>query len=109
LSFRGRHYTLAQFEREVIGERIRDKIGASKKKGMWMGGVPPLGDYSSYVDLCNYFNAFKPNINPLNRFHGARATSRATSCRFRAGEIGADAIRWRPAPFVFGVPSWSTA
>jgi hypothetical protein len=29
--------------REVIGERIRDKIAASKKKGMWMGGVPPLG------------------------------------------------------------------
>jgi DNA invertase Pin-like site-specific DNA recombinase len=28
---------------EVIGERIRDKIAASKQKGMWMGGVPPLG------------------------------------------------------------------
>ena len=28
---------------EVIGERIRDKIAASKKRGMWMGGVPPLG------------------------------------------------------------------
>ena len=28
---------------EVIGERIRDKIAASKKKGMWMGGIPPLG------------------------------------------------------------------
>jgi DNA invertase Pin-like site-specific DNA recombinase len=41
--FRGPHYTLAQFEREVIGERIGDKIAASKKKGMWMGGVPPLG------------------------------------------------------------------
>jgi len=34
--------SFAQFEREVIGERIRDKIAASKKKGMWMGGVPPL-------------------------------------------------------------------
>src|SRR4051794_15151033 len=33
----------AQFEREVPGERIRDKIAASKRKGMWMGGVPPLG------------------------------------------------------------------
>ena len=33
---------LAQFEREVIGERIRDKIAASKRKGMWMGGVPPF-------------------------------------------------------------------
>src|SRR5262249_35668549 len=35
--------SFAQFEREVIDERIRDKIAASKKKGMWMGGVPPLG------------------------------------------------------------------
>jgi hypothetical protein len=34
--------SFAQFEREVIGERIRDKIAASKK-GMWMGGVPPFG------------------------------------------------------------------
>ena len=30
-------------EREVTGERIRDKIAASKRKGMWMGGVPSLG------------------------------------------------------------------
>ena len=35
--------SFAQFEREVTGERIRDKIAASKRKGMWMGGVPPLG------------------------------------------------------------------
>ena len=35
--------SFAQFEREVTGERIRDKIAASKQKGMWMGGTPPLG------------------------------------------------------------------
>ena len=35
--------SFAQFEREVTGERIRDKLAASKAKGMWMGGVPPLG------------------------------------------------------------------
>ena len=35
--------SFAQFEREVTGERIRDKIAASKKKGMWMGGSLPLG------------------------------------------------------------------
>jgi site-specific DNA recombinase len=35
--------SFAQFEREVTGERIRDKITASKQKGMWMGGLPPLG------------------------------------------------------------------
>ena len=35
--------SFAQFEREVTGERIRDKIAASKRKGMWMGGMVPLG------------------------------------------------------------------
>lgn len=37
--------SFAQFEREVTGERIRDKIAASKKKGMWMGGAIPHGFY----------------------------------------------------------------
>src|SRR6202789_3026118 len=35
--------SFAQFEREITGERIRDKIAASKRKGMWMGGRVPLG------------------------------------------------------------------
>ncbi|WP_442971807.1 recombinase family protein [Rhodoplanes sp. Z2-YC6860] len=35
--------SFAQFEREVIGERIRDKIAASRRRGMWMGGFVPLG------------------------------------------------------------------
>jgi site-specific DNA recombinase len=35
--------SFAQFEREVTGERIRDKIAASKRRGIWMGGVVPLG------------------------------------------------------------------
>jgi DNA invertase Pin-like site-specific DNA recombinase len=39
--------SFAQFEREVTGERIRDKIAASKKKGLWMGGPVPLG-----YDVC---------------------------------------------------------
>ena len=35
--------SFAQFEREVVSERVRDKIRASKAKGLWMGGNPPLG------------------------------------------------------------------
>src|SRR5436853_4292334 len=35
--------SFAQFEREVTGERIRDKVAASKKKGLWMGGFVPMG------------------------------------------------------------------
>lgn len=41
--------SFAQFEREVTAERIRDKIAASKKKGLWMGGLAPLG-YSPHPD-----------------------------------------------------------
>ncbi|MBO9400926.1 recombinase family protein [Shimia sp. R9_3] len=41
--------SFAQFEREVTAERIRDKISASKKKGMWMGGLSPLG-YDPHPD-----------------------------------------------------------
>jgi site-specific DNA recombinase len=48
--------SFAQFEREVIGEHIRDKIAASKQKGMWMGGVPPFGyrvqDRKLIIDDC---------------------------------------------------------
>jgi site-specific DNA recombinase len=46
--------SFAQFEREITGERIRDKIAASKKKGMWVGGCVPLGydlrDHKLYVN-----------------------------------------------------------
>ncbi|MDD2810344.1 recombinase family protein [Rhodoferax sp.] len=46
--------SFAQFEREVTGERIRDKIAASKRKGLWMGGVPPLGyDVASRLLVIN--------------------------------------------------------
>jgi len=41
--------SFAQYEREVTAERIRDKIAASKKKGLWMGGMPPLG-YNPHPD-----------------------------------------------------------
>jgi DNA invertase Pin-like site-specific DNA recombinase len=37
--------SFAQFEREVIGERVRDKIAASKRKGLWVGGPVPPDQY----------------------------------------------------------------
>jgi site-specific DNA recombinase len=43
--------SFAQFEREVTGERIRDKIAASKKKGLWMGGFLPVGYKASHRTL----------------------------------------------------------
>src|ERR1700733_20766 len=60
--------SFAQFEREVTGERIRDKIAASKKKGIWMGGLVPLGydldrrklvpNTKESVLVCNIFSAY---------------------------------------------------
>ncbi len=50
--------SFAQFEREVTGERIRDKIRASKRRGMWMGGTVPLG-YDRPTDLAT--RALVPN------------------------------------------------
>lgn len=43
--------SFAQFEREVTADRIRDKVAASRKKGMWMGGVPPYGYRVEYRKL----------------------------------------------------------
>jgi DNA invertase Pin-like site-specific DNA recombinase len=43
--------SFAQFEREVIGERVRDKIAASKRKGLWVGGPIPLGYATVYKKL----------------------------------------------------------
>ena len=43
--------TFAQFEREVIAERIRDKLSASKKKGKYVGGLLPLGYRGDSVNM----------------------------------------------------------
>jgi DNA invertase Pin-like site-specific DNA recombinase len=60
--------SFAQFEREVTGERIRDKIAASKKKGMWMGGVVPLG-YDSVDKKLVINNAEAETVRNLFRLY----------------------------------------
>jgi DNA invertase Pin-like site-specific DNA recombinase len=84
--------SFAQFEREVTGERIRDKIAASNKKGMWMGGVPPLGYQARGRRLI---------INPVEA-ETVRHISAATlrSARLLTGELEAQGItskRWTSA------------
>ena len=78
--------SFAQFEREVIGERIRDKFAASRRKGMWMGGTPPLG-----------YDVVAPQAG------GKRARSRARPTDLQAvpadrlgDEVGAGAAPRRP-------------
>jgi site-specific DNA recombinase len=50
--------SFAQFEREVTGERIRDKIAASKKKGMWMGGL-----CSGWLQHCRQEAGDRPRVS----------------------------------------------
>ena len=82
--------SFAQFEREVIGERVRDKIAASKRKGLWVGGPIPLG-YRS-VDK-------KPEVVPDE----ASLVRKIFADYLRLGSIGAlavslDAEGIRPKP-----------
>ena len=79
--------SFAQFEREVAGERIRDKIAASKRKGMWMGGLPPLGyDVADrkLVDQRRRGRNGSPHLPALciPRL-GPGASGRAGGCRYR--------------------------
>jgi site-specific DNA recombinase len=84
--------SFAQFEREVIGERVRDKIAASKQKGMWMGGVPPLG--------------YRVEDRKLVIVPEAAATVRRIVARYRElgsvrllkQELDRDGIRSKPRP-----------
>jgi site-specific DNA recombinase len=101
--------SFAQFEREVTGERIRDKIAASKRKGMWMGGLVPLGYrakdrsleidesevetvrtlFSLYVDLGNV-RQVKEAADRLGLTTKRRLTAIGRSyggCRFSRGAI----------------------
>ena len=74
--------SFAQFEREVTGERIRDKIAASKKKGIWVGGVVPLGyrvlDRKLIVDG-EEAKTVRIDLRPLSRTGLARAVDRRAS------------------------------
>ena len=74
--------SFAQFEREVTGERIRDKIAASKKKGLWMGGVVPLGYRVQDRALHIVEEHARPDPLPL------RALSRARQRGAPQGSLG---------------------
>jgi site-specific DNA recombinase len=82
--------SFAQFEREVIGERVRDKIAASRARGMWMGGPVPLGyrvenrkllvDEAAATTVRRVFEGFAEigsatRLLPILRAEGCRAPS----------------------------------
>ncbi len=84
--------SFAQFEREVTSERIRDKIAASKKKGIWMGGYPPLGyDINNRRLVPN-----KAETKTVNRiFELAHETPSLTDLERKLASEGVQAKSWR--------------
>jgi site-specific DNA recombinase len=90
--------SFAQFEREVAGERIRDKIAASKKKGMWMGGLPSLGyDVQNRKLVVNDKEA-------LTVLHIFRRYVELRSVRALQAELDAAGIRSKRRIFADGSP-----
>ncbi|HNY25041.1 MAG TPA: recombinase family protein [Alphaproteobacteria bacterium] len=83
--------SFAEFEREVAGERIRDKIRATKSKGMWVGGKPPMG-----YDI--KFHKLVPNESeiPIVRkiFETYLESSSLSDCRLRLIEQGIYGKKW---------------
>jgi len=67
--------SFAQFEREVSGERIRDKIAASKAKGMWMGGVAPVGYRIENRQLVRYESEVKLARHIFERYLALKSVS----------------------------------
>ena len=83
--------SFAQFEREVTGERIRDKFAASRRKGMWMGGNPPLG--YNIVDRRLVVNESERRL-VVDIFEGFVRTNSATRLVRELRERGAVGKRW---------------
>ena len=75
--------SFAQFEREVTGERIRDKIAASKRKGLWMGGRVPLGYRAKgrTLEICESEARIVRRIYELYETHGAVTRVTEEICR----------------------------
>jgi DNA invertase Pin-like site-specific DNA recombinase len=92
--------SFAQFEREVTGERIRDKIAASKQKGMWMGGTAPIG-YVGHERTLVIDEAHVALIRSLYERYLVLGSIRALKMDLDAQHIFAP-LRYRVSGNVFG-------
>ena len=78
--------SFAQFEREVTGERIRDKIAASKQKGMWMGGWVPIGyDRKGFACVIKSQSRSPSNARFTPANHRRKDSSRTSILYMRSG------------------------
>src|SRR6218665_1612232 len=91
--------SFAQFEREVTGECIRNKIAARKRKGIWMGGVPPLGYDVVACKLINQRSRGSHRAAHVHRVPSHRndhPVCAATASRGRDLQILESPVRKRP-------------
>jgi site-specific DNA recombinase len=96
--------SFAQFEREVTGERIRDKIAASKKKGMWMGGNVPLGyDANERTLVINPAEA--ETVRRIFALYREPAVCAGSRKRPTVSDFGRNAAQRRRAPSAAANPS----
>ena len=92
--------SFAQFEREVTSERIRDKIAASKRKGLWVGGMAPLGydtkDRKIFWSMRLRLNRsiVSPRISPGVRKNGATASRSPSAAATAAIPPSTSASAW---------------
>ena len=87
--------SFAQFEREVTGERIRDKIAASKAKGMWMGGTVP----NKPVTGLTGYDRWRADIDRLAETGQRIMDDNDTYASHLNGiPLGLEHMRWWPAP-----------
>ena len=78
--------SFAQFEREVITERIRDKVAGAKRRGKWLGGTPPLGyDIDRPNKRLSHVSSPRPNSRCSSLI---RHRSRRTACSFNRIKVG---------------------
>ena len=81
--------SFAQFEREVTSERIRDKIAASKRKGLWVGGMAPLG----YDTKDRRITVNEPEAETVRTISAAISSSAASICPWPTCASGASSPR----------------
>ena len=108
--------SFAQFEREVTSERIRDKIAASKRKGLWVGGMAPLG-YDTRDRKITVNNAEAETVRTIFRSYlklgsswptcASEALSRRSACSNRTKPLGASHSRAARLPTCYATGSTS--
>jgi DNA invertase Pin-like site-specific DNA recombinase len=103
--------SFAQFEREVTSERIWDKIAASKRKGLWVGGPLPFGyDLPSYflqmsrsaVNLIAHWNAPEKNATEIKRLENTQNECTAIPSPLPAHLVGSKSFLRRSERRPFG-------